>query len=150
MGYYTNHIIRIVPVEQQTQENYQRIIDTLGHFPSYGDEWSMRYHHNILEDSNWNDGLGSKWYEFHNEVQRLSEELPDLEIEFLWIGEDHRYWYDEDCVDDQGRYLFKNGEMIEEERKMNNEELKWFENTYGKAERWLHVQPNQEPYSEPN
>ena len=120
---YSKHIIKITPVEQATQENYQRIVDAIGHY-------SFRYHDGIIDDATWNDGDGTKWYEFYDDIYSIAKTLPDLIITFQKIGEDHYYSWDENASDDIFTVTLNGENIVDDERDLTNDEIDTFEDLY--------------------
>lgn len=123
MGYYTKHIIKILPEEQATKDNYLRFCEAF--FKNSGEGYaSFRFHDGLLDDANWNSGCGRKWYSFHKSIIDISKAVPDLTIQFMTEGEDYKYWLLGDTHASQDAYLYtlKNGEILEN-RNLTEEEV---------------------------
>ena len=85
MGYYTQHLIRIIPESDATVANYKRVSEAIKN--NVDDCYScFRIHDNVMDDSNWNGGDGCKWYLDEGFVE-ISKDVPDLMIQFQFVGE---------------------------------------------------------------
>lgn len=79
MGTYTKHKLKVINssnlIDDMIRLSYavsevtNNYISERDFFPSEG-----------INDSRWNGGAGSKWYSFHDDIIKISERLPDLEI----------------------------------------------------------------------
>lgn len=144
MGYYTKHIIRIVPAEEATRENYQKIINMFE-----GEVSFLTYHDGILDDSSINDGDGSKWFHPEEYADIMSKDLP-FAFEIECIRDNHKYrqwvqeWGDNEGYwkgDDMWHYDVYDGES--KEREMTEEEAENFEKIYGNCNKeYEYLEPN--------
>jgi hypothetical protein len=89
MGYYTQHLIRIIPESAATVANYKRVAEAIKNEVDkyYG---SLRIHDGVMDDSNFNGGDGSKWY-LDDKFVDISKHLPDLTIRFEFVGETYSF-----------------------------------------------------------
>ena len=87
MGYYTQHIIQIFPKKKATVENYKRIAAAIQNINGYG---HLLIHDGIMDDSNWNNGAGCKWYRTED-ANKISAAVPDLKSCFSAVGESHAW-----------------------------------------------------------
>jgi hypothetical protein len=89
MGYYTQHLIRIIPESDATVANYKRIAEAIKN--NVDDCYScLRIHDSVMDDSNWNGGDGCKWYLDEGFVE-ISKDVPDLTIQFQYVGETYGF-----------------------------------------------------------
>lgn len=109
MGYYTQHLIRIIPESDATVANYKRIAEAIKN--NVDDCYScLRIHDSVMDDSNWNGGDGCKWYLDEGFVE-ISKDVPDLTIQFQYVGETYSFEPEEAS----NSITLKNGEEVSEE-----------------------------------
>ena len=96
MGYYTLHKIRIIN-QYNTKKNLDILLEKISEIANY----DFIIVGNVIIDTNYNDGYGSKWYDFRRDMFKISEELPELEIKVNGKGEDEG---------DIREYIYKDGE----------------------------------------
>lgn len=125
MGYYTKHIIRILAEEQATKENYISLMNVMWKNKGYT---VLHFHDNLLDDSNWNGGNGSKWYEIDETVEALTKTFPNLEIRIDCLPEGAMYNPDDPDYDPSYTYSIKNGKS---DAVYDIDEV-WFNSMYGK------------------
>ena len=107
MGYYTQHIIRIVPEQDATLENYRRVADAIC---KEVDEYNFCIHDGFMDDSNWNNTDGTKWYQ-DERIKRISKHVPELTIRLEYIGE--TYFFEKSA----GRIItVKDGTVVSREK----------------------------------
>ena len=94
MGYYTLHKIRIIN-EYNTKKNLIILLKKIDEISGYGFEIVG----STIFDSNSNGGSGSKWYHCRGDMIKVSEELPELEIQVIGKDEEGEIW----------EYIYKNG-----------------------------------------
>ena len=96
MGYYTLHKIRIIN-QYNTKKNLDILLEKISEIANY----DFIIVGNVIIDTNYNGGCGSKWYDFRRDMFKISEELPELEIKVNGKGEDEG---------DIWEYIYKDGE----------------------------------------
>ena len=96
MGYYTLHKIRIIN-QYNTKKNLETLLEKISEIANY----DFIIVGNVIIDTNYNGGCGSKWYDFRRDMFKISEELPELEIKVNGKGEDEG---------DIWEYIYKDGE----------------------------------------
>lgn len=105
MGYYTQHLIRIIPESDATVANYKRVASAIGKVEQT--DYDFRIHDGVMDDSHWNSGDGTKWY-LDEGFDEMSKMVPDLTIRLDFIGE--TYVFDDDAA---GSVTMKDGNEIE-------------------------------------
>ena len=75
MGYYTLHKISIIN-KYNNIKNLEKLCDVIKNVSGYEFEIFDSY----LFDENWNAGYGCKWYNFNNDIFKISEKLPKFKI----------------------------------------------------------------------
>lgn len=108
MGDYTKHIVRLLPAECATEENYEVLAALIDDNSGYGD-WT--YTGKGISDRKWNGGEGTKWYNLEKDMEIVSVAFPEFTIEIDCIGEGYYYPYDEDYYDPPFAYRFIQGNM---------------------------------------
>ena len=108
MGYYTKHIVRLLPAEYATKEHYKTLATLIEDNSGYGD-WT--YTGRGISDRKWNSGDGCKWYNLEKDMEIVSVAFPEFTIEIDCIGEGYYYPYDEDYYDPPFAYRFERGNM---------------------------------------
>lgn len=106
MGYYTQHLIRIIPENDATVANYKRVSDAIKKEIEDGEFYNFRIHDGIMDDSHFNNGDGSKWYLDESFVE-ISKDVPDLTIQFQYVGD--TYSFEPEVAD---LIVLKNGEDV--------------------------------------
>ena len=97
MGYYTLHKIRIIN-EYNTERNLEILLKKIKEISDY----QFTISGSEIEDSDWNGGNGSKWYNCGEDMIKISRALPELEIKINGKGEDE---------EDIWEYILKNGDV---------------------------------------
>lgn len=105
MGYYTQHLIKIIPESDATVENYKRVASAIRKVEQT--DYDYRIHDGVMDDSHWNSGDGTKWYQDEG-FDKMSKVVPDLTIRLDFIGE--TYVFDGDAA---GSVTMKDGNEIE-------------------------------------
>ena len=106
MGYYTKHIVRLLPAENASKEHYKMLAALIEDNSGY-DYWT--YTGKGISDYRWNDGNGCKWYDLEKNMEVVSAAFPEFIIEVDCIGEGYYFTYDEDYYDPPYAYRFENG-----------------------------------------
>ena len=83
MGYYTLHKIRIIN-QYNTKQNLIKLLEKIEEISGYG----FIIVGSTIVDTNYNCESGSKWYDCRDDMIKISEELPELEIKVNGKGED--------------------------------------------------------------
>lgn len=114
MGYFTQHIIRIIPEQDATLSNYRRVAAAI--CKEVDDFYNFCIHDGIMDDSNWNAKDGTKWY-LDEKIKPISKHVPDLTIRLDYIGETYSF------EKSAGRIItLKNGSVVSKE-KINPDEF---------------------------
>ena len=82
MGYYTQHKISIINKHNNIR-NLERLLKVIEEVTNY--DYRIEYNNydekeSYIIDDEWNDGHGSKWYSFDEDIFVISERLPKLAI----------------------------------------------------------------------
>ena len=76
MGYYTLHKISIIN-KYNNPRNLEKLNEVIKEITKY---CFRIYDDEYIIDDNYNDGFGSKWYSFNDDIYIISEILPTLKI----------------------------------------------------------------------
>lgn len=125
MSYNSRHLIKIDAAlsDECLCESYKAIAEHCRYF--------MASHHNVLDDSQCNGGCGTKWYEWDDDIKKLSEKFDKFPISFYRIGEDHGDVITNDIIIKMAfvTTLFGGEQLLF--REMTEEEVKWFNSIWG-------------------
>lgn len=111
MGYYTKHIVRIIPFCEDAvvdKELYLKLAHTIEKYTGYG-HWT--YINDSINDRKWNGGSGTKWYEIRETLHRIAKELPNIRIRVDCVGEGYFYSWDDEYYEPPYSYEVCNGEF---------------------------------------
>ena len=89
MGYYTLHKIRIINNRYNNLRNLERLLKVIEEVSKY--EYRIESESYIIDDE-YNDGHGSKWYSFDEDIYIISKKLPKLKILVEALEENGTTW----------------------------------------------------------
>lgn len=98
MGVYTKHYIRILEDSENTPENRKKLLKIISENNEY--DWEEMFKeipetNGILSDEHINFGSGPKWYNYDNDIEKISDEFGDIEFYVLCNMEDGQYVYEQ-------------------------------------------------------
>ena len=114
MGYYTLHKISIIN-KYNSEKNLEKLWEVIKNVSEY--EFTIV--DSYLIDTNWNDGCGCKWYNFHSDIYEISEALPKFKILIEAKEENGNTW--EICVKGGHNVNFGSEESESDENDESNE-----------------------------
>lgn len=98
MGIYTKHYIRILEDSNNTPENRKKLLKVISENNEY--DWEEMFQeipgtNGVLTDEHINYGVGPKWYNYDNDIEKISEALGDIEFYVLSNMENGQYVFEQ-------------------------------------------------------
>ena len=124
MGYYTLHKISIINKHNNIR-NLERLLKVIEEVTNY--DYRIEYNNydekeSYIIDDEWNDGHGSKWYSFDEDIFVISERLPKLAI-LIEAREENGYTWEKIVKGGYSyNYINEDEDNEEDEEDEDNEE----------------------------